>query len=51
MTATSQIRLAHTDVKMPDFSAYRREAVVDAATNAKTSDAARKSFTYLVVGG
>ncbi|XP_055681731.1 cytochrome b-c1 complex subunit Rieske, mitochondrial [Lutzomyia longipalpis] len=47
---TTQVRFAHTDLQVPDFSAYRRDSVKKA--NRKDDSAEdRKSFTYLVVGG
>jgi len=51
LSTGSQVRLAHTDVQVPDFSDYRRDAVKDASTNAQTSGATRKGFTYLMVAG
>lgn len=45
---TTQVRLAHTDVQVPDFSAYRRDSTKNPdVRNADTSDA-RKTFTYLL---
>lgn len=48
-TVTTQIRCAHTDIQVPDFSAYRRHSVTDPTTK-NTEPEARKSFTYLVAG-
>ncbi|XP_059168859.1 cytochrome b-c1 complex subunit Rieske, mitochondrial-like [Physella acuta] len=50
MGGTQQVRLAHTDVKVPDFSAYRREQVKRADVKTEDSDATRKLTSYLVVG-
>ncbi|XP_055638127.1 cytochrome b-c1 complex subunit Rieske, mitochondrial isoform X1 [Toxorhynchites rutilus septentrionalis] len=50
IAATGQIRLAHTDIRVPDFSEYRREQVK--RPNAKNTSAdERAAFTYLMVGG
>ncbi|XP_055546370.1 cytochrome b-c1 complex subunit Rieske, mitochondrial isoform X2 [Wyeomyia smithii] len=50
VAATGQIRLAHTDIQVPDFSDYRREQVK--RPNAKNDSADdRAAFTYLMVGG
>lgn len=50
VAATGQIRLAHTDIQTPDFSAYRRDQVK--RPNAKNDSADdRAAFTYLMVGG
>lgn len=51
LSSGSQVRLAHTDVQVPDFSEYRRDAVKDPSSNAQTSHASRKGFTYLMVAG
>ncbi|KAF5292893.1 hypothetical protein FQR65_LT11145 [Abscondita terminalis] len=47
---STQVRLAHTDVRVPDFSYYRRNEVID--PNKKSSDSrdARQNMTYLVSG-
>ncbi|XP_063700732.1 cytochrome b-c1 complex subunit Rieske, mitochondrial [Culicoides brevitarsis] len=46
---TTQVRLAHTDVAVPDFSEYRRKGT-ERATAKNDSDEQRKTFTYLMVG-
>lgn len=52
LTSQSQVRFAHTDVQIPDFSAYRRDGVLDAKKSNKDSDESRKAFTYLLsIGG
>lgn len=51
ISVTTQVRLAHTDIQVPDFSAYRRKDVQDGTVVSRRSEDARKSFTYLVVGG
>lgn len=48
---TSQVRFVHTDLQVPDFSDYRRDAVKRANRKSNESEEQRKSFTYLVVGG
>lgn len=46
---TAQVRLYHTDLKVPDFSNYRRDGGKQA--NRKDDSAeARKAFTYLLAG-
>ncbi|EDW75930.1 uncharacterized protein Dwil_GK14939 [Drosophila willistoni] len=55
--ATSQVvkatavatRQAHTDLQVPDFSAYRRDSVKDERRRNTTSEE-RKAFSYLLVG-
>ncbi|XP_014290321.1 cytochrome b-c1 complex subunit Rieske, mitochondrial [Halyomorpha halys] len=48
---STQVRLAHTDLEVPDFSPYRRSSVSDPKNPSKDSDESRKAFSYLVVGG
>ncbi|KAL1457863.1 hypothetical protein WDU94_008051 [Cyamophila willieti] len=50
-TGVNQVRFAHTDIKVPDFSHYRREGVSNPAASSKSSDEARKSISYLVAAG
>jgi ubiquinol-cytochrome c reductase iron-sulfur subunit len=50
-SVTTQVRFYHTDIQVPDFSAYRRKDVKDSTAVSRDSEDARKSFTYLVVGG
>lgn len=45
-----QIRQAHTDLRVPDFSYYRRPTSKDATTRYEDSAANRKLFTYVVTG-
>ncbi|XP_055376670.1 cytochrome b-c1 complex subunit Rieske, mitochondrial isoform X2 [Condylostylus longicornis] len=45
----AQIRFAHTDLAVPDFSAYRRDSV-QKSTSKSTGGDDRKSFTYMMVG-
>lgn len=51
ISVTTQVRFAHTDIQIPDFSAYRRKDVQDITAVTRRSEDARKSFSYLVVGG
>ncbi|GLV42522.1 Rieske iron-sulfur protein [Carabus blaptoides fortunei] len=46
---STQVRFAHTDITVPDFSDYRRDSTKSPSSRA--NDESRKSFTYLVVGG
>jgi len=47
---TTQVRLAHTDIQVPDFTAYRRTEVTSpTARNMETEDS-RKNITYLIAG-
>lgn len=48
--AVQQVRLAHTDLQAPDFSAYRRNSVKDVNRKNTTSEE-RKAFSYMLVGG
>jgi len=48
---SSQVRFAHTDIQVPDFSAYRRDDVQNVRVKAGESSAGRSSFTYMMVGG
>lgn len=43
-------RFAHTDLAVPDFSAYRRDSTKNLKRK-NTNTADRNSFTYLLVGG
>jgi hypothetical protein len=47
----SQMRFAHTDVQVPDFSAYRRESVSNSNQSSRASSDSRKAFSYLMVAG
>ncbi|XP_047497682.1 cytochrome b-c1 complex subunit Rieske, mitochondrial-like isoform X1 [Penaeus chinensis] len=49
--ASSQVRYAHTDIQVPDFSAYRRDDVKDTRAKAGESAPTRSAFTYMLVGG
>lgn len=49
VTAT-QIRLIHTDFKMPDYTSYRRNSVKDPKTSNRDTFENRNAFTYMVLG-
>jgi ubiquinol-cytochrome c reductase iron-sulfur subunit len=44
------VRYAHTDLRVPDFSDYRRKDVKDPQATTRESAPARNTFTYLVTG-
>uniref|UniRef100_A0A8C5D3U0 Cytochrome b-c1 complex subunit Rieske, mitochondrial n=1 Tax=Gouania willdenowi TaxID=441366 RepID=A0A8C5D3U0_GOUWI len=48
--APGAVRLAHTDIKIPDFSEYRRPEVLDPNKSSQESGDARRAFSYLVTG-
>lgn len=41
---------AHTDIKVPDFTKYRRNSVKCPNVPTSCSEEARKTFTYMVSG-
>jgi len=47
----AQVRFAHTDIQVPDFTKYRRDAVKDPTAVSSDSDVSRKTFSYLMVAG
>ncbi|XP_076470290.1 cytochrome b-c1 complex subunit Rieske, mitochondrial-like [Babylonia areolata] len=47
----SQVRFAHSDVQIPDFSYYRRDGTKDNHASSDPSYGGRRAFTYMVVGG
>ncbi|XP_008299357.1 cytochrome b-c1 complex subunit Rieske, mitochondrial [Stegastes partitus] len=49
--AAGGIRLAHTDIKIPDFSEYRRPEVLDPNKSSQDSVDARRSFSYMMTAG
>lgn len=49
-TGPSQVRFAHTDVKIPDFQAYRRAQNKDAKSENKAALPSRM-FTYAMTSG
>nr|CAD7194221.1 unnamed protein product [Timema douglasi]CAD7395544.1 unnamed protein product [Timema poppensis] len=48
---STHVRLAHTDVQIPDFSEYRRKSVKDPTSRNRESADSRKAFSYLMAGG
>ncbi|XP_051238777.1 cytochrome b-c1 complex subunit Rieske, mitochondrial [Dicentrarchus labrax] len=50
VAAPGGIRHAHTDIKIPDFSDYRRPEVVDPNKSSQDSSEGRRVFSYLVTG-
>ncbi|XP_072013878.1 cytochrome b-c1 complex subunit Rieske, mitochondrial-like isoform X2 [Amphiura filiformis] len=49
--STSQVRFAHTDYQVPDFSHYRKDSTANPYQTAEPSAPGRKSFSYLFAGG
>merc|ERR1711931_280030 len=47
--APSGTRLAHTDIKVPDFSDYRRAEVLDPKKSSQDSSEERKAFSKIEV--
>lgn len=50
LAVTTQVRGAHTDIHVPDFSAYRKKSVADPSSKARDNYEDRKVFTYLILG-
>ncbi|KAM7406598.1 hypothetical protein PAMP_000968 [Pampus punctatissimus] len=50
LNAGAGVRFAHTDVRIPDFSDYRRQDVQDPNKSSQESGEARRTFSYLVTG-
>uniref|UniRef100_A0A3Q3EQK4 Ubiquinol-cytochrome c reductase, Rieske iron-sulfur polypeptide 1 n=1 Tax=Labrus bergylta TaxID=56723 RepID=A0A3Q3EQK4_9LABR len=48
--ASGAVRLAHTDIKIPDFNDYRRPEVTDPNKSSQDSSESRRTFSYLVTG-
>jgi len=46
-----QARFAHSDIQMPDFSAYRRESTSDPTKPSRDSEDSRKLFSYMFTLG
>ncbi|KAM9319106.1 cytochrome b-c1 complex subunit Rieske, mitochondrial [Pholidichthys leucotaenia] len=44
------VRFAHTDIKIPNFSEYRRQEVIDPKKSSQESSESRKAFSYLITG-
>uniref|UniRef100_A0A3Q3B073 Cytochrome b-c1 complex subunit Rieske, mitochondrial n=1 Tax=Kryptolebias marmoratus TaxID=37003 RepID=A0A3Q3B073_KRYMA len=45
------VRFAHTDIRVPDFSHYRRPDVLNPQKSSQESSESRKTFSYLMTGG
>ncbi|KAI4898651.1 hypothetical protein NFI96_026006 [Prochilodus magdalenae] len=50
LNAPAGVRFAHTDIRIPDFSDYRRHEVVDPKKSSQDSSDSRKAFSYLITG-
>lgn len=50
LLGSPQVRFAHTDIQVPDFSAYRRSSVADSHADTRSSAPSRQGFSYLIVG-
>ncbi|KAG9261189.1 cytochrome b-c1 complex subunit Rieske, mitochondrial [Astyanax mexicanus] len=50
LNAPAGVRFAHTDIRVPDFSDYRRNDVLDPSKPSQDSSESRKVFSYLVTG-
>ncbi|KAJ8936321.1 hypothetical protein NQ318_007170 [Aromia moschata] len=48
--ATSQVRWAHTDITVPDWSNYRRDSVKSPDVKSSGTEDSRKNFSYLMAG-
>uniref|UniRef100_A0A2K5DUM1 Cytochrome b-c1 complex subunit Rieske, mitochondrial n=1 Tax=Aotus nancymaae TaxID=37293 RepID=A0A2K5DUM1_AOTNA len=47
LSVPASVRYSHTDIKVPDFSDYRRSEVLDKTKSSRESSDARKGFSYL----
>lgn len=47
---STQVRWAHTDITVPDFSNYRKDSVKNPNVKSSETEVARKNFTYLMTG-
>uniref|UniRef100_UPI00398F82E8 cytochrome b-c1 complex subunit Rieske, mitochondrial n=1 Tax=Pristiophorus japonicus TaxID=55135 RepID=UPI00398F82E8 len=50
LNVASRVRYAHSDIKVPDFSEYRRQEVQDTRKSSQNSSDTRKGFSYLLTG-
>jgi len=50
INAAAGVRYAHTDIKVPDFSDYRRDDVQDPTKSSQGSADKRKNFSYMMTG-
>ena len=51
LTVPSGVRFAHTDIKVPDFSYYRKASVKNSAIHSSESANERRAFTYMMTAG
>ena len=51
LLTTASVRYAHTDIRVPDFSDYRRDSVKDHKASNRDSAPVRNTFSYVIVGG
>ncbi|CAG9856148.1 unnamed protein product [Phyllotreta striolata] len=47
---SSQIRWAHTDITVPDFTAYRKDSTKNPRVKSSETEEGRKNYTYLMAG-
>jgi hypothetical protein len=47
---SQQVRYAHTDIHVPDFSSYRRASVMDKKNSSEASSPGRKMIFVIVYG-
>lgn len=47
----TQKRMAHTDIRYPDFTEYRRDSVKSPNARSRDSAASRQAVSYLVAAG
>lgn len=47
----TQVRYAHSDIQIPDFSEYRRETTASPNQASEAGSIDRRAFTYMLVGG
>jgi ubiquinol-cytochrome c reductase iron-sulfur subunit len=51
ISTTATARYAHTDIRIPDFSDYRRNSTKDPSSRPRDTVAGRQTFSYLLSGG
>ena len=49
--AAQNVRLAHSDIPMPDFTDYRRDGTKNPTASSEPSAASGRVFTYVLGGG
>ncbi|CAG06236.1 unnamed protein product, partial [Tetraodon nigroviridis] len=50
INGSTGVRFAHTDIRIPDFSDYRRPEVLDPNKSSQQSSDSRRTFSYLLTG-